>query len=82
MSRLNDFLKKYDAEVSSGNVIGFVNGKRELIGKLVDGNLIKLVEEDITEEVAVVEPARKPKKAKEVVEPAADSQLGIGDLDI
>lgn len=66
------FVDKYNAEVVCGNIIATVDGKRQKIGKLVGGNLVKLIAEDITPPEAKVEAKteRKPRrqKAKEEAE--------------
>lgn len=88
-----DFIKKHNADVAMGNVLAFYEGKRQVIGKYVNGSLVKLIPEDITPAAAAPKPKAPKKtarqKAKEeatdvVVDdtPVGEAKVGLGiDLD-
>lgn len=61
--RVAEFLAKYKADVVGGDIIARINGKHEVIGKIVNDDLVKFIEEDITPELSDAEPAPAPKTA-------------------
>jgi hypothetical protein len=70
MNEIETFIKKYNGELTCGNIIATHDGERKFIGKVVDGVLVKLIMEDVNESYE-----EKPKRTRKAAQEVTDVEV-------